>query len=189
MHRFCTLAIAAALALCVTLPSPAQSEGMDDVSWYALGGLNLPFGNFGDLAGIGFGGGIGAKKPYNEQVTFRGEAGYTRFAGKDFGTGTSMISYTVSMIPVVALAEWHFDPAADFYGLGGLGYFHMSIDVDAPAINTGFGSFSASGSTSDGEIGLVAGGGMQASPEFAIEARLILISDGSQIAANATYTF
>ncbi len=185
MRRILMLALIAVFAV-VSVPA-AQAEGsaMDNLTWYAAGNLAIPFRDWSDFAGLGFGGAIGARLPHNDNLTFRGEAGFTKFGGKDIDVVADTWSYSYSMIPILALCEYGMDPDSPLYLVGGLGFINRRVSIDAPS--NGF--IDISGSTSDTEIGLVAGGGFRASDKFDVEARLNLVSDSSTLSAQGVVHF
>ncbi len=120
---------------------PASALDFDQKAWYAQGMLALPMGNFGDLAKIGFGGGLGLKVPHSPELDFRGEVSYIYFGTEDTFAGfdASEVDISASMIPILALAQYNMD-SSSAYLLGGLGFAIASISVDYNATVPGLGN-------------------------------------------------
>ncbi len=185
MRRLLMFTMLAVLAATLVPTDRADAGAMDSVTWYGAANLAVPFGDWSDFAGLGFGAAVGARMPHNDQLTFRGEVGYTKFGGKDVEIGAAEWSYSYSMIPILALCEFVMDPASPLYLVGGLGFIHRSIDIET----SGTSMFDISGSSSDMEIGIVAGGGFRASEKIDVEARLNLVSDSSSLTAQGVFHF
>jgi Outer membrane protein beta-barrel domain len=174
------------IAICVVVliasAMPALALDMTQKSFYGAGSVMLPTGDFGDFAGTGFGGVVGVSVPHDAKMTFRGEAGYTMFAGKDFGT----LEYSYNMIPILALVEYIFTPGSQFYGVGGAGLTNVGFEYDQPAT-----AFSSAFNVSDSsmELTIVAGGGFKVDEKIAIEARYTIISDANTIVVVGKYNF
>lgn len=158
----------------------ALALDMEARSFYAQGILSLPTGDFGDVAGTGFGGGVGVLVPHDAQLNFRGEIGFLFFGGQTFGD----LDYSYSMIPVVALAEYTFQPGGPFYGLGGLGLFVSRFSVDGSA-----GGISFDDSDSSTDFGVTLGAGYRLNEQFSVEGRFNLISDANQATVSGVYHF
>ncbi len=172
--------IGIALITLLLMSGTALALDMDAKSFYAHGVFSLPSGDFGDFAGNGFGGGVGVKAPHNEQINFRGEVGYIMFGGQDFGP----YSYSYSMIPIVALAEYHFSYDSPFYGLGGLGLYMMRWNWEGEFLGVAVDT-----SSSSSEFGFTAGGGYSVNEKINIEGRFNIISNSNQITVGGTYAF
>jgi hypothetical protein len=81
--------------------------------------LGLPMGDFGDAAGIGFGGSLRYEGTINDNLNWTGTLGYLTFSEKD-NSGLK-----VSMIPVQAGVKYYFTESfSGFYGAAELGV-HM----------------------------------------------------------------
>jgi opacity protein-like surface antigen len=173
------------IALLVFLGAPALALDFDARSFYAQGTFSLPTGDFGDFAGNGFGGAIGIRVPHNEQLSFRGEAGYIFFQGQEFGAGDFKADYSYSMIPIVALAQYFFTPEAMFYGLGGAGFYNVRFDVDYATETFGVADFDDSST----EFGITLGGGYTVNEQISVEARYNIISDADQLTINGIFNF
>lgn len=178
--------IALAMIALLLMTGSALALDMEAKSFYAFGTFSLPSGDFGDFAGNGFGGGVGIEVPHNEQINFRGEIGYIKFGGQDLDFGTYTYSYDYSMIPILALAEYHFDPDTPFYGLGGVGIYMLRYDATYDGPTGGF-NVDLDGSTS--EFGFTAGGGYAVNEKINIEGRFNIISNSNQITVSGTYGF
>jgi opacity protein-like surface antigen len=166
------------LALAVVLATSAAALDFDQKQWYGQGVLALPMGDFGDIANIGFGAGVGISVPSSPELGFRGEISYIHFTTEDLGD----IEYKFSMIPVVFLAEYDLDSA---YLLGGLGIIwrKSKIEFDEDEF------FGGSVSDTDTELGLILGGGLALSPSMNLEARLNIISDSNFLSAHVGFKF
>lgn len=174
--------IAFALFILMLAAGPALGLDMDAKSFYVHGTFSLPSGDFGDIAGNGFGGGIGIKVPHNDQLNFRGEVGYIKFAEKSLGD----LDYSFSQIPIMVLAEYMFSYDSPFYGLGGVGFHRLSFDATytGPASEF-FGDFDDSST----EFGFTIGAGYGVNEQINVEGRYNVISDGDQITVIGTYAF
>jgi hypothetical protein len=184
MPRSTTLAL---LGLLIASLAPFDEAGAIDFSnpaWYAHGAISIPFGDFGDFAGTGFGGGVGASVPHQEALNFRGEAGFFWYSEESSVVFGDTVDYSTMLFPFVALAEYTVSPDSPVYVIGGVGIIlrHVSVDFETP-----FGTVDES--DTDTEIGLVGGGGFRANEQFSIEARLNLISDTSHLTLGGTFTF
>lgn len=172
-----------ALALLILALSAGAASAMDMAArtFYIHGIFSLPTGDFGDWAGNGFGGGVGIKVPHDDRLSFRGEVGYIMFAGKDFEFLDETIEYSWSQIPIVALAEYQFNPDSPIYGLGGAGFHIFSLSVD-PEPEYPYDDSST-------EFGVTLGGGFRINERLSGEARYNIISDANQLTVNVVFTF
>jgi opacity protein-like surface antigen len=177
-----------ALALLVLALSAGAASAMDMAArtFYIHGIFSLPTGDFGDVAGNGFGGGVGISVPHNDMLNFRGEVGYVIFGGQTLDFGTESLDYSYSMIPIVALAEYHFDPDTPLYGLGGAGLFMSRASVEGKDPFTGE-DFDDSESSTD--FGISLGGGFRINEQLAGEMRYNVISDANQLTVGVVYQF
>jgi opacity protein-like surface antigen len=177
-----------ALALLIVALSAGAASAMDMAArtFYIHGVFSLPTGNFGDFAGNGFGGGVGISVPHNDMLNFRGEVGYIMFAGESYDYGTYSWDYSYSMIPIVALAEYHFNPDTPLYGLGGAGLFmsRFSVEGEEPITGTTFDN-----SDSSTDFGLSLGAGFGVNEKFSVEGRYNIISDANQFTVNVIFRF
>lgn len=171
-----------ALALLILALGAGAASAMDMAArtFYIHGIFSLPTGDFGDTAGNGFGGGVGIKVPHDDRLSFRGEVGYIMFSGKDFEILTETYEYSWSQIPIVALAEYQFNPDSPIYGLGGAGFhiFSLSLDPDLPGVDD-----------SSTEFGVTLGGGFRINERLSGEARYNVISDANQFTVNVVFQF
>jgi hypothetical protein len=149
----------------------------------------LPMGNFGDVAGTGFGGTAQFEMQFMPQLYGTASAGYITWGGKDFGT----FSYSYSAIPIMVGAKYYFMPTGGFYGHGQLGLYMFSVDVDAPATSVGGFTFGGSTSTSDSEFALSLGAGYELplSPKLMLDlsGAYIIISDLGHVGVRAGVKF
>ena len=176
-----TLALASLLLIAVA--PAALALDTSQISWFAHGGLTMPTGDFGDVAGTGFGGGVGGMMPYNEQINLRGQVGYTYFGGKDLETYGVDWSWNWSLIPIWCLGEYMFDPA--IYGVGGLGLImaRSSFEYDDPILG------SISDDSSDTEFGFTFGAGYRMSEVLNLEARYSIVDELDYFSFEAVYYF
>lgn len=170
-------------AFLLLLAPAALALDTSQISWYAHGGLTMPSGDFGDVAGTGFGGGVGGMMPYSETINLRGQVGYTYFGGKDEEVLGVDWSWNWSLIPIWFLGEYKFDPA--IYGVGGLGMVmaRSSFEYDHPVLGT------IDESGSDTEFGFTFGAGYRMSEVLNLEARYSIVSDLNYISVEALYYF
>lgn len=167
------------LALAATLVTSAAAFDFDQKEWYGQGVLALPMGDFGDIANIGFGAGVGISVPSSPELDFRGEISYIHFTTEDvMGADLSF-----SMIPVVFLAEYDLESA---YLLGGLGIIWRKSKTEFDDEDF-FGNDSIS--STDTELGLIVGGGLALSPSVNLEGRLNIISDSNFLSAHVAFGF
>ena len=86
--------------------------------------LNLPMGTFGDVAGMGFGGGVAYDGAINDNLSWSAGLSYINFSGKDYtipGFGT-ISGGSVGVLPIQAGIKYYFTESnAGFYGAADLG--------------------------------------------------------------------
>ncbi|MDD5719699.1 MAG: hypothetical protein PHQ53_08440, partial [Candidatus Krumholzibacteria bacterium] len=113
--------------------------------------------------------------PHSAELNFRGEVSYIHFLTEDYPGG----DYSFSMIPILALAEYHLTDSPA-YLLGGLGFVigRSKVEFD-----------NEDRSDTDTEIGLALGGGFALSPSLDLEGRLNLVSDANSISAHLRFRF
>ncbi|MFO7653707.1 MAG: outer membrane beta-barrel protein [Candidatus Krumholzibacteriia bacterium] len=168
---FCTLLVFT-LALAAA-PAGAQDTGP---AFYGQGILSLPMGDFGDLAKIGFGAGLGVSFAHSEMLHFRGEAGYVYYATEDF-PGSDL---SFSMIPITALVQYNLENSP-LYLLGGLG---LAIGMTSVEFDDG-----TEADDTSSEFGIALGAGTDLTPQLFVEGRFNLISDTNHISAHLGYRF
>ena len=183
MRKFVSILMTVALVLSVAGSAMAQLD-MAAKSFYGQGILTLPTGDFGDMAGTGFGAGLGMTVPYSELLNFRGEFGYIMYGGKDFG----VYEYTFSMIPITVLGEYHMTADSPAYFLGGLGLTMVRSNWKGSYDILGT-TYSVDEDESSSEIGFTLGGGYQVNEQVAIEGRINMISDSNYLSIHGTYAF
>ena len=179
MRRFSILAL-----LVFALAPAALAMDTSQISWYGHGGITMPTGDFGDMAGIGFGGGVGGMLPYSEALNLRGQVGYSHFGGKDLAGLGGDWSWSWALIPFWALGEYKFDPASPFYGVGGLGLIMARSSVEYEYLGV---QYDESGS--DTEFGFTFGGGYRMSEVLNLEARYSIVDQLNYISFEALYYF
>lgn len=111
--------MAAAACLALTAGTTMAQNGR-----FSIGAeLGLPMGDFGDGAGIGFGGTVGYEHPIGDMMGIGLRAGYLTFSGKDGGPSSSMI-------PAQAFFKYYFMEAQDgFYAMADLGIHNFRVDL------------------------------------------------------------
>lgn len=120
------------------------------------GNLALPMGTFGDVAGMGFGGGASFQYSFSENIVSTATVTYLMFGEKDLsGIG----KYSYSIIPIHVGAKYYF---GSFYTSAETGMNLISLTVDIPA-RTLFGVTipGSSSSTSSSEFGFAVGAGYE----------------------------
>ncbi len=110
-------------------------------------------------------------------MNFRGEVGYVMYGGQDFGDA----SWSYSQIPIIVLAEYHFDADSPFYGVGGLGMYMMRWTWEHETQDN------TTHSSSD--IGLTFGGGYDVNEQFKLEGRLTTANGNNQLWICGVYHF
>ncbi|MCK5833839.1 outer membrane beta-barrel protein [bacterium] len=144
-----TLGLLIMLAV-MLIPNQAEAIGEKAVS----GGLELsiPTGNFGDVAGTGFGVTGQFLYKFKDNIIFTGTTGYIIWGGKDFGTS----SYNYSEIPLKAGAKYYFH--TNIYGMAELGLHIYSYKFEYTDPWSGN---KVSSSDSNTEIGFAPGVGYE----------------------------
>jgi hypothetical protein len=174
-----------ALALLIVALSAGAASALDmgARTFYIHGVFVLPTGDWSDFAGNGFGGGVGIRVPHDDRLSFRGEVGYIFYGGKDYDYGDfgGVVEYSYSEIPIVALAEYQFNPDSPIYGLGGVGIHRFAVSID-PEPDFQFDDSSM-------EFGLTLGGGFRVNESVSGEMRYNLISDANQFTVNVVFQF
>jgi hypothetical protein len=167
------------LTLLVSLfAMPAMALDFAAKQFYVQGVVALPMGNFGDVANLGFGGGVGMLVPHNDMMSFGVEASYLTYATEDVpGADVSF-----SMIPILFLMHYNLTDSP-LYLLGGLGVAIGSSSVDFTASDL----YDVDDSSSDFDLAL--GAGYDATPNLCFEGRINLVSDANQIEGHIGYRF
>ena len=177
MRRLFALTLIGILAFAI----PAAALDLDQRSFYGVGELVLPMGDFGDFAGTGFGGRIGVTAPHSDQLNLRAEIGYLMFGGKDYQD----YDYSYSMIPIMFLGEYHHELDSPMYFLGGLGFTRFAFDAEYTGPSTLLGDYDDSSM----ELTLCFSGGYNIKEQFIIEGRFNMISDANSIRLLGVYHF
>ncbi|MEZ4763915.1 MAG: hypothetical protein R3C26_12260 [Calditrichia bacterium] len=73
----------------------------------------IPFGDFSDGAGVGFGGTVTGIYSYTPQIAFTGTAGYLMFGSKSAGTTGNSVDVSTSAIPIMAGARYFLQPGGE----------------------------------------------------------------------------
>ncbi|MCS7052590.1 MAG: porin family protein [Ignavibacterium sp.] len=118
------------------------------------GNLALPMGSFGDVAGMGFGGGAQFEYSFAPNIVGTVSATYLMFGEKELsGFG----KYSYSIIPIHAGAKYLF---GNFYTSAETGMNMISLKVDIPARRIGTVTIPGASSTSStSEFGFAVGAG------------------------------
>jgi len=114
--------------------------------------LSIPTGDFGDVAGTGFGVSGQYLYAFRKDITITGSAGYLMWGGKDFG----YYSYNYSDIPIKGGLRYYINPG--FYVMGELGLhiYMFSFEYEDPITH-----IKVSDSDSDTEFGFAPGVGYE----------------------------
>lgn len=157
---------------------PAMALDFTAKQFHVQGIVSMPMGDFGDIASLGFGGGVGMIVPHNDMLSFGLEASYLTYSTEEVAGA----DVSFSMIPVVALVHYNMTDSP-LYLLGGLGiaFGSSSIEYD----NSAIGDFDDSSS----DLALALGAGYNATPNMFFEGRLMMISDANQITGHIGYRF
>ncbi|MCP4546157.1 MAG: outer membrane beta-barrel protein [bacterium] len=182
MRRLLVLSILSLLVMMSV--APAMALDFDAKTFYGMGTLVLPMGDFSDHAGTGFGGCIGVTVPHTDEIIMRGEIGYIMFGDQDL----PHFDFSYSFMPFMVLAEYHRDLSSPMYFLGGAGLTRVAFDADytGPEDPTGL-----LGDTDDSsmELTLCGGAGYQVNEQFSVEGRFNMVSDANNISIVGVYNF
>lgn len=157
---------------------PAMALDFAAKQFYIQGVVSLPMGDFGDVANLGYGGGVGMLVPHNDMLTFGAEASYLMYSTEDVAGA----DVSASMVPVLVLVHYNMTDSP-LYLLGGLGLAFSSVSIDFDASDT----YDFDDSSSD--FALALGAGYEATPNMVFEARINLVSDANQITGHIGYKF
>ncbi|MCX7611480.1 MAG: outer membrane beta-barrel protein [Ignavibacterium sp.] len=118
------------------------------------GNLALPMGSFGDVAGMGFGGGATFEYSFSENIVSTATVTYLMFGEKDLsGIG----KYSYSIIPIHVGAKYFF---GSFYTSAETGMNMVSLKLEIPARRIGTVTIPGASSTSStSEFGFAVGAG------------------------------
>jgi len=112
------------LTICVFFISTAVQA----VTFGANLELAMPMGDFGETAGIGFGGSAQAEYEVNEMIIATGSIGYLMWGGKDEWAD---LDYKWSCIPIKAGGKYLIGDSG-LYGIFELGMYMFSFSFDHP---------------------------------------------------------
>jgi opacity protein-like surface antigen len=135
MKPFLTAVLVVALFVCV-----GSSQAAGKFSLNVGGDVLIPVGDFGDRAGVGFGGTVRGEYMVDPMFSIGVTAGYITWSGKDItipGLGT-ISGTSASGIPLRAMGKYYFMPAgksARVYGIAEVGVF---ISTTSGASSTDF---------------------------------------------------
>jgi opacity protein-like surface antigen len=142
----------------------------------------LPIGDFGDLAGTGFGGLGSFEISFMPQLVGIGQIGYISWGGKDFGD----LSYGYSAVPILFGVKYYFTPSVPFYGTASLGFHILNANAEYQG-NELFSGFDVSGSSTEFSFILGAGYEVPVSPKVSLDfaGTFNIVSDANYIGIRA----
>lgn len=102
------------------------------------GELSLPSGDFGDVAGTGFGGTANFLYHVSDQLAISGTAGYIMWGGKSLDLGFwGKWEYSYSAIPILAGGRYYFSTGdSRLYGSAEVGLYMFSFTLKVPGRET-----------------------------------------------------
>jgi hypothetical protein len=118
-------------------------------------GLAVPMGDFGDVAGTGFGFSATGKYMLNEQMAVGANLGYYGFGEKEYSVGYGTVKVGYSIIPVTGLFHYYFlTEGLKVYAGGDLGFYSCKATVTTPSYSAyGYTVAGGTASTSETKIG------------------------------------
>lgn len=136
-------------------------------------------GDFGDIAGTGFGATVTGDYPLAEKIYGTATLGFLTWGTKEFAGG----EWSYSAIPILAGAKYYFQN--NFYGYGQLGFhvFSYSYEVD---FGPWGGKVKSDDSSTEFTFGFGAGYEIN---NFDLSAGYYIISDANYIGLRAAYKF
>jgi len=94
----------------------------------------MPMGDFGDAAGVGFGGSLRYEMPVGDNLGLTGTVGYLTFGGKDFFDGINF-----NLIPIMVGAKYYFTEQQNgFYAGIAVGMTSSSTSAEGSESSTVF---------------------------------------------------
>ncbi|MCK6621844.1 MAG: outer membrane beta-barrel protein [Calditrichaceae bacterium] len=96
------------------------------------GNLAMPQGDFGDVAGTGYGLTAFAMFTLMPAINLSAHAGYMIFGGKDFQTPAGNVEYDYSAIPILAGVRFYVLPMPKLYLAGQLGFHNFKVTTKSP---------------------------------------------------------
>ncbi|MBI4811305.1 MAG: outer membrane beta-barrel protein [Ignavibacteriales bacterium] len=123
------------LVFLLFLLASSLSFSQDGKMKLGVGGeILLPSGDFGDIAGTGFGGTANFLYLVNDQIAISGTAGYITWGSKSFDMGLGEWEYSYSAIPILAGGRYYFTTGdARVYGSAELGLYMFNFTVTTPS--------------------------------------------------------
>ena len=120
--------------------------------------LALPMGSFGDVAGVGFGGGAKFEMPLAPQIVGTASVTYLMFGEKEIA---GLAKYSYSIIPIFIGAKYL--AGGGLYGSVETGINMVSLKSTTQPLNLGFGMVIPGGETtvSSSEFGFALGAGYE----------------------------
>lgn len=117
--------------------------------------VQLPVGNFGDVAGIGLGGSVLYDYDFNPMWAVTGRVGYIYHLEKENGAAKT----TYSQIPILVGAKYTIGPDLPLFITGEVGLYMVTADADVTIGGTTF-----SASSDDTKLGISVGAGYPLGP-------------------------
>jgi opacity protein-like surface antigen len=178
MKSFFTICLIFVTLFAVSIPATAQG-------FKAVGGgleIALPMGNFGDVAGTGFGATIHGQYGWKPNIDLIAQLGYIKWGGKTMAG----FDYSYHAIPIQVGGKYFFNQTANRFYAGALLGFHMfgwSYDYNLPF----YGHTSGSSSTTKFSFAPLAGYEMKLGEKMILDlsARYQIISDLSFLGIHA----
>lgn len=168
------------------IPQMALSQGPMRVG----GQLNivLPIGDWSDFAGTGFGATGLFIYPFNDVISFTGQAGYISFGGQTVeGLSGSSAEWSYSVIPLMGGARYYLgstDDGPKFFVGGDAGLQFFNFESTSTISGPFGGTFTNSASSTEFSFG--PSGGVEIN-NFDISA-VFVITDGNYFGIRAGYT-
>jgi Outer membrane protein beta-barrel domain len=112
-------------AACIALTAATTGTTQAQNGRFSVGAeLGMPMGDFGDAAGIGFGGSLRYEYPIGDHIGIGLTAGYMIFGGKDGGPSWKMI-------PIQGMFKFYFSENQNgFYAAAHLGVHSLKYDFE-----------------------------------------------------------
>jgi len=158
----------------------AQTTGPGKEKW-TIGpsvGLELPIGDYGDVAGFGIGATARAQYGLQENLALTGDFGYTWHGKKN--------EFSTSALPLMFGVKYAVGKS--FYVSGQLGLYFVTVDVPDVVI-PGFGTYSVDASNSETKFALAPGVGYEKGPWEAYFRFVVLDTDIMNLGLTVAYNF
>lgn len=180
MRKF-LLALAAVLVVPVLAGAEPVTDSAAQGKLGADGALVLPFGDWGDAAGLGIGATLHYDHPLNENLTLTGRLGYIHHLAKEEGPAT----FRFSEIPIMVGAKYHLANVPGLYLAGEVGLTHMMFGGEVELLGQ-----KVEIDDSETELGMTLGAGYSMGAwDFAGKLYLPDIGDATGLMAMVGYNF